>query len=524
MFATIPLDITESGTTVEGCKMVGAVPETHESNDFSLFVSSRNSVVYVTNSIDDEVIASGKGFKSAMTNLANLYGIAVVVSADPGVKETAKIKALVGTYEPTDTRGGFVTGTDGTVVRPGDSCEQTDIHGVVHAFTVTAVTSNGVVIRDHAAAISTKVRNRLNTIHWDMFRGLMAEGRIRKVMCSTADCGHCVYCVEGLTASPVEVPTLPEISTGVNIWNPGLAQTWTVSEIVGDVCYLTSPDGGLEWRVEALWLRGELANGNMEIAPVEVAKPRTRAEEIASFAGRYAAAVESGAVAHHRAAQRFVTPAPGGTPCGWRGFDKLGYRLTCQGGRDAVHILTRTLPVAVEGTALCGFHSPCDVTDDDRAFTAAPVMSDADVQAVADHLNAVVTLPLGTMVKNVVDGGTYAVTRFDEFWVGLRPVGQFRDGLSVRTEHFRGCLADKSIVVVGPTEIMSPAEVAFANTPDAASIRMEEISERAADAILNLVVNDLEARGFKLSNRVPRKVKKSRKVKSTGTTRRNRRK
>jgi hypothetical protein len=68
--------------------------------------------------------------------------------------------------------------------------------------------------------------------------------------------------------------------------------------------------------------------------------------------------------------ERMVTVAPKGTPCGWRAYGETGTRLTCQGSKDAVHILTVTLPVATKGTALCAFHSPWDVTEVDRAEVA----------------------------------------------------------------------------------------------------------------------------------------------------------
>lgn len=67
---------------------------------------------------------------------------------------------------------------------------------------------------------------------------------------------------------------------------------------------------------------------------------------------------------------RLVIPAASGVACGWTGRDHTGTRLTCQGGKNAVHVLTATLPVGEKGTALCGFHSPYDVTDADRAETA----------------------------------------------------------------------------------------------------------------------------------------------------------
>src|SRR5688500_18376790 len=69
---------------------------------------------------------------------------------------------------------------------------------------------------------------------------------------------------------------------------------------------------------------------------------------------------------------RPVTTAPMGTPCGWNAYGETGTYLTCQGGRNAIHVLTQTLPVAKAGTALCAFHSPFDPTDDERTATGQP--------------------------------------------------------------------------------------------------------------------------------------------------------
>lgn len=59
---------------------------------------------------------------------------------------------------------------------------------------------------------------------------------------------------------------------------------------------------------------------------------------------------------------RFVVPAPVNTPCGWRySYGSNSSADVCQGDRPAVHVLTRSLPVAPAGTALCAYHSPYDV-------------------------------------------------------------------------------------------------------------------------------------------------------------------
>lgn len=65
---------------------------------------------------------------------------------------------------------------------------------------------------------------------------------------------------------------------------------------------------------------------------------------------------------------RMVTVAALGTPCGWWTYSsETGHKHTCGSGKPAVHVLTETLPVAKAGTALCGLHSPYDVTEADRA-------------------------------------------------------------------------------------------------------------------------------------------------------------
>lgn len=100
---------------------------------------------------------------------------------------------------------------------------------------------------------------------------------------------------------------------------------------------------------------------------------------------------------------RPVTVAPVGTPCGWTAYGETGTRLTCHGGRDAVHILTKTLPVAVEGTALCGFHSPYDVTDAERAARHAAYLNAELAAAAGDECVCWIIFELGA--GNLPDGG-----------------------------------------------------------------------------------------------------------------------
>lgn len=62
------------------------------------------------------------------------------------------------------------------------------------------------------------------------------------------------------------------------------------------------------------------------------------------------------------------TIAPANTPCGWQNRGSFsGISYNCGSGRDAVHILTKSLPVAPEGTALCAYHSPFDVIPGETA-------------------------------------------------------------------------------------------------------------------------------------------------------------
>lgn len=63
---------------------------------------------------------------------------------------------------------------------------------------------------------------------------------------------------------------------------------------------------------------------------------------------------------------RPVVQAPRDTLCGFR-YQGQGCKAgvsttdTGPGPREAVHVLTMSLPVAPSGTALCGYHSPYDV-------------------------------------------------------------------------------------------------------------------------------------------------------------------
>lgn len=89
---------------------------------------------------------------------------------------------------------------------------------------------------------------------------------------------------------------------------------------------------------------------------------------------------------------RPVTTAQPGTPCGWTAYGETGTKLTCKGGKDAVHILTKTLPVAQAGTALCAFHSPWDPTEEERAVVGQPLQT----MGKAPKLKAVHAADLGT--------------------------------------------------------------------------------------------------------------------------------
>lgn len=75
---------------------------------------------------------------------------------------------------------------------------------------------------------------------------------------------------------------------------------------------------------------------------------------------------------------RPVVVAAPGTPCGWTANSG---REVCGSGKPAVHVLTATLPVAAEGTALCGFHSPYDPTDAEREACGVPLRTNAQAGA-----------------------------------------------------------------------------------------------------------------------------------------------
>lgn len=117
---------------------------------------------------------------------------------------------------------------------------------------------------------------------------------------------------------------------------------------------------------------------------------------------------------------RPVTVAPKGTPCGWTAYGETGTRLTCQGGRDAIHILTVTLPVAVAGTALCGYHSPWDPTDAEREAVGQPFQTKAE--AGADRIAAEILsrkLIIGDVLVDVTPEGTARVTykHLSDSWI-----------------------------------------------------------------------------------------------------------
>lgn len=84
---------------------------------------------------------------------------------------------------------------------------------------------------------------------------------------------------------------------------------------------------------------------------------------------------------------RPVITATPGTPCGWTTYGETGTKLTCQGDRPAVHVLTETLPVAKAGTALCGYHSPFDPTDAERAMVEATYVKIMEGQITQAYAN-----------------------------------------------------------------------------------------------------------------------------------------
>src|SRR5688572_29519853 len=131
--------------------------------------------------------------------------------------------------------------------------------------------------------------------------------------------------------------------------------------------------------------------------------------------------------------ERKVEVAPAGTPCGWKAYGETGTLLLCQSGREAIHVLTETLPVAVAGTALCAYHSPWDVTDADRAEqegrTGIEILQElltlTDVPAVARTLDLVtfhkISVPMSHMIRIIAQYGTVdAWTMRNVVIVGIR--------------------------------------------------------------------------------------------------------
>lgn len=115
------------------------------------------------------------------------------------------------------------------------------------------------------------------------------------------------------------------------------------------------------------------------------------------------------------------TIAPANTPCGWQNRGSFsGISYDCGSGRDAVHILTQSLPVAPEGTALCAYHSPFDVVPGETAsvkFRQCPFCGDPLV-AGHSHFGRVVigageTVPVETAPVETARGpwspGSYTV-------------------------------------------------------------------------------------------------------------------
>jgi hypothetical protein len=80
---------------------------------------------------------------------------------------------------------------------------------------------------------------------------------------------------------------------------------------------------------------------------------------------------------------RPVSLAPVNTPCAW------SYRSDrCYDG-TAIHVLHHDVPGIPAGTAVCGYHSPYDVTEDEReAFMYASDRAVMDAQDTADDVSA----------------------------------------------------------------------------------------------------------------------------------------
>jgi hypothetical protein len=142
MAQTVGIAMIETGDTIVATRMLGMVPESHEPGDFSLYIRTSASTVRVDRSDTDETIVKAVGFAKAMTALANHYGLPVVVSVDPNVPVTAKMRGWMGTYSPTLTGERVITGQSGETFRAGDLIIEGDTF-----LKITAITGEGVIVR-----------------------------------------------------------------------------------------------------------------------------------------------------------------------------------------------------------------------------------------------------------------------------------------------------------------------------------------------------------------------------------------
>jgi hypothetical protein len=107
-----------------------------------------------------------------------------------------------------------------------------------------------------------------------------------------------------------------------------------------------------------------------------------------------------------------------------------------------------------------------------------------------DAYNDKVSVPVavGDMVKDIVKAETFTVTRADQWWIGLRQVGTWRTGTSIRTDAFIHAMADGAMVKL-------PAEPVKLPGSSAATISVGDMIKHYA-GISNKVTDIRDDRAF----------------------------
>lgn len=160
---SIRIDIVEPGETISAAKMLGIVPETHELDDFNLYVRTVGSTVIVYRSDSDETIVKAVGFANTMQKLANHYNLPVVVAADPGVKVTAKIQTWLGSWQPSNPVVSRVLATqddngERVMVRVGSQVAAKSLENSP-VYVIEAFTGMDTIVRDVATGLRAKVED-----------------------------------------------------------------------------------------------------------------------------------------------------------------------------------------------------------------------------------------------------------------------------------------------------------------------------------------------------------------------------